>query len=170
MMQYQDKINSVIDSLELGEPIFDIKVRNEKISAKPANWEINLDHSDFTERMVKRCVERKYNADKRAFYIDNDTVIREIEDTIVNGIMQLFKACSPYDAPRRTKIYKDFTATVRRNYRNSKFINDLYNIKEYVHSVTQTDSITHRTNDVHRKNVYSLLCLMEKNYGEKTSN
>lgn len=171
-MSYVDKINSVVDALDLGKPIFNVQLRGKNIRVNDQEWNPHFDMSNFVESSVKSNIYRyrMFDSNKKEYYVKKDDLVDSIISEHIDSIISIFTECSPYDQPRRTNIYKDFVEVVRGNKNNEKFRDAIFNIVEYYFNSTQTDSIRHPNNDVHRKNIYHLLCLMEKSYGKKTSN
>lgn len=169
-MSYQDKIREVIKNMHLGTAEFKVDVYDKRIALIEYEWDHGLDTHNFIGFLVASYGDRAYDLTFRRYTMDADNVIGRSEKYIMGNIIGVFKACSPYNQPKRTKVYKDFCDVVRNNRRDEEFKKSIFDIHEYYFNSTLTDSIKHRNNDVHRTNVYQLLCLMEKSYGKKTSN
>lgn len=165
-MSYVDRVKTAIDSLDLGEPIFKTSVRENAIMVTEQAWKSDLDNSDLVNYMVNRYGTRVYDPKKKEFYIDMIYLLKSIDHHIFNNVLDMFVQCSHYNSPRRTNAYKGFRDTVDRNKSNEEFKKQIFDIYEYYINSTSTDPIKHPDNDVHRKNIYHLLCLMEKSYGK----
>ncbi len=170
-MTYQDNIEAVINSIKFEKPIFDVLVSDTELEAKPKSWRANLDESSMINRYVNRFAIRTYNGHTKKFIIHTAELIEDVNRDLVADIINIFLNCSPYDMPRRTKAYKAFRKVVAENTKNIKFLDSIFNISEYYTNNTTTGSIQNKDDGVHRKNIYHLLCLMEKSYGktEKTN-
>jgi hypothetical protein len=166
-MSYEEKILKVIEGIDTGDAKFIVRIYRNSIRPQEKNWSAGLSNSDFYSQLVNRNVRRFFDVEKKAYSIDVESVTQNIKQTILSDVRMIFQRCSPAKQPRRTKIYKSFMNMLSENTENEELINALFDIEEYYWNVTQTDSIDKGTNDVHRKNVYKLLCLMEKNYGRK---
>jgi len=164
---YLDKINKILDNINPGSSEFKLIITGRYLKPKASEWNTNLPEEGFYEYYINRHAHRTFNIDKKKWILDKDTTINQIESSILNSIDGIFRKCSPNKAPRRTKIYKSFCQVVYNNKGTIEFINSVFDIAEYYKSVTGVKSIITETNDVHRKNIYQLLCLMEKNYGSK---
>ena len=121
----------------------------------------------FFHSLLHRCV---WCPGKKKFYVDSEEIINGVDRQLHADLLNLFLRTSPNKAPRRTKIFKSFYNMTHSYKHNQDFKNTMFGILEYNHSVTQTESITSSNNDVHRKNIYQLLVLMEKKYGKTNSN
>lgn len=171
-MSYVDKISNIVDKLDMGEPVFKLRIRSKYISADEKEWNPNFNTNNFTEACIDFNIKRyrMFDSSRKEYYVNKDELINSIIKECVDSIILVFSECSPYDQPRRTNVYKDFIEVVKSNKNNESFRNAIFDIQEYYFNSALTDSITHPSNDVHRKNIYHLLCLMEKSYGKKTSN
>jgi len=165
-MSYLDRTRTVVDSLDMGKPIFKVIVRDNRLLVKEESWHPNLDDSNLVNKLVNRHADRLFNRESKHFYIDFSSLMQSIDSEMLSDMLDIFIACSPYDAPRRTNVYKSFRDIVGREKRNLEFKKSMFDIFEYYTTTTVTDSISKSENDVHRKNIYHLLCLMEKSYGK----
>lgn len=170
-MSIYDKINAIIDNIDPGRPEFKVNVRKDYISIRPYDWNSGIESgAGFYETLVKHNIRREFSSDSKKWAIDRQHVINEIKGHIVRSASEIFQSCSPAKEPRRTKIYKSFRTILKDNSSKIDFINAMADIAEYYYSVTRTDSIEKSINDVHRKNIYQLLCLMEKRYAKRKEN
>ena len=169
-MNYVEKIRNIVDGLELGKPIFDVNVTDRDITLSTPQWMPGLDKSDYTNYLVETKARRTFSKSEKKFYVDSEEIINGVDRSLHADILNLFLRTSPNKAPRRTKIFKSFYSIVHTYKNNQDFKNTMFGILEYNYSVTQTESITSPNNDVHRKNIYQLLILMEKKYGKANSN
>jgi len=169
-MSYQERVEKIIDSLDLGKPIFNVSLRGKYLELEESNWDPGLEDKGFIENLVNRYARRTFSSSKRAYIVDKEDAIKNIGDHAMSNVLDVFVKCSPYSEPRRTNIYKGFCNVVNDNRNNIEFKKSIFDIYEYYHNSTLTESIKHPNNDVHRKNIYQLFFLMEKSYGKKTSN
>jgi len=169
-VNYKDKIIAKIKTLDVGKPIFKLIINEQRVRLNEGSWEPNLDGTKFYNKLINCEVYRAFNVETKAFYIDEDEAIKKISNNVIRSIFNIFISCSSAKMPKRTKIYKQFQAVVKENRSKIEFVNSIFDIAEYYYQVTQTDSIKKRINDVHRKNIYQLLCLMEKSYEKNKTN
>lgn len=169
-MSFVERVQDIVDNLDLGKPIFRVELRSKSVELREDDWHHGLNDDNLLEQMVARNVRRRFDSKAKKYYIDSGDIIENIGSHVIYDIDSVFMACSPFDQPRRTNAYKDFRETVNRNRNNLEFQKAIFDIYEYYHSNTQTDSISSPKNDVHRTNIYHLLCLMEKSYGKKSNN
>lgn len=166
-MNYQEKIIAKIETLDVGKPILKLVVNEQYIRVVENNWNANLDTTDFYNKLINNNVERTLNIKAGAYYVDKANSIKQIEGNVLRDISVIFRRCSPAKQPKRTKVYKQFLNIIRKKQNNIELINSIFDIAEYYYQVTQTESIIKPNNSTHRKNIYQLLCLIEKKYGEK---
>jgi len=170
-MSYIDKINAILDEIDPGNATFKILITDNYVRVEDSHWTIPTPtEEDFYNSRVHYCVSRSLNKETLKYEIDKDSTVSKIENDVYNDIVNIFQKCSPTKEPRRTKIYKSFVEVVRQNKSTIKFSSALFDISEYYYNSAKTDSIKNSINDVHRKNIYQLLCLMEKNYAKRKTN
>ena len=165
-MNYIEKINNVISGLDLKKPIFSISILDSRINAEDDRWESGLEETSLVNHYINRHATRKYDPKLRKYVICSSDTIKMVEEDLGYNLISVFMACSPFDEPRRSKIYKSFCEVLRANMGDQEFKNSIFNIYEYYYNCTINLKITHSSNDVHRTNIYNLLCLMEKRYGQ----
>ncbi len=166
-MSYIDKIDKILDTVVFGDVELNLGITDTRVTPKRDTWSITLDGDDFYSRNVKYYAKRTLDAAKSKWMINRNEVISSIENRVHSRARTLFTHVSPAKAPKRTKIYKSFCTVLEKNKGKIEFMNSLFDIAEYRYSVTSTESILSKTNDVHRTNIYQLLCLMEKRYGQE---
>ena len=169
-MSYIDKLNTMMDELDVGKPIFPISVNNNNVRVREERWKAGLEGADLYSLAINRECDRTFDKLKKEYYINREYVIININRWMHQVIRDIFLKSSPAVAPKRTKVYKAFINIMKENRHNEKFMNSIFDIAEYYYQVTETDSIDKKVNDVHRKNIYQLLCLMEKSYGKNKTN
>lgn len=169
-MNYIDKINSRVEGLDVGKPIFEMHVAESVIRLSGQQWSPDLDDNDWYNLLVNKSCNRTFNKERKEYYIDKDATVGRIKHDVIRSITEIFKKCSPAKEPKRTKAYRNFRAIIEENRSTIDFINSIFDVAEFFYSVTKTESIKHPKNDVHRKNIYQLLCLMEKSYGKAKTN
>ena len=168
-MDYREKISSVINNMDLGEPIFQVDLSRNRVNLSEASWSADLNEGDLIDRLVNRHARRSFSRTEKKYTIDTECAIQDSEREVMRDIIDIFIRCSPNAKPRRTIIFKDFYNAVDCNKHNDEFKSAMFDIYEYYFDNTLTESISSTNNDVHRTNIYQLLCLMEKKYGKKTS-
>lgn len=169
-MSYKDKIETIVDAVDPGEPVFRLIVDKGFISPREDRWNVNLTNiseNSFYHEYIRKNIRRTFDTTDKKWQIDKAILISKVERDVIRDINILFTKCSPAVAPKRTKVYKNFKAILDKSKHNVEFMNSMFDIAEYHWNQTQTDSILSATNDVHRKNIFRLLCLMEKSYGKK---
>ena len=169
-MNYVDKINSKLEGLDLGKPVFFLSVSPHVIRVNPNSWVPDIEENDMYDTLIKQHCNRSFSKTNKNYFIDNDLVVSRIKDDILTNTINIFLQCSPAKEPKRTKAYKSFRTILGKNRSRIDFVNSLFDINEYYQSMTKTESIKSPNNDVHRKNIYQLLCLMEKSYGKAETN
>lgn len=169
-MSFIDKINALIDNVDPGKAEFIVGVRKDYISIRAPAWDSNISNQGYYESLLKRTIIRTYLNEGRRWLIDRDRTISSIQNQIIYQIYEIFRSCSPTKEPKRTKIYKSFCAMLGENKGKIDFINSIADVSEYYYLVTKTEPIKNINNDVHRKNIYQLLCLMEKSYVKRKTN
>lgn len=166
-MNYIERIKAKTDTIDLKKPIFKIVFdRDGDIDAVEDDWSTGLSDNDILNTMINKCARRTFDKHTRTYCLNISEIQDHIRRETTGSLIDMFICCSPYDQPRRTNIYKSFYQTVKSNLQNQEFLNNAFNICEYYYDSTRTDSIKHPDNDVHKKNIYQLLCLMEKKYGK----
>lgn len=167
-VNYIARIKEIISTIDLGEPIFTVSVGKKSIALEPQKWEKkSFDESICLEHMISRCFYREYDEVNCEYKVDEDQIIKSVNNNITSTCQEIFIACSPSKVPRRTTAFKDYIKMVAKNKKdNQEFLNNIFDICEYYWNNTQTESINDKNNDVHRQNIYQLLCLMEKRYGK----
>lgn len=165
-LDYKQKINKILDGINPGNAKFTLFVSDRYIKPNDGDWESGITEEGFLADQVKSRIVRHFNPKSKKWMIDRGRTISKIEHSILGDAHRMFMRCSPNMAPRRTKAYKNFRKVVNET-KDVEFVNSIFDITEYCETVTKTDSIQHTSNSVHRKNIYQLLCLMEKNYGSK---
>lgn len=168
-MGYVDKINDVLNNIDLGKPIFEVRIGSNEITLNENGWDPDLDESICIDGFISKYARRRYSKTDKEYYVDIETTTTEIEHDVMRKILDVFIKCSPNTKPRRTNIFRNFYHVVEQNRNVQEFKNSIFDIYEYYFNSTLTETIDHNNNDVHRKNIYQLLCLMEKSYGKKTS-
>lgn len=170
-MSYIDKFDSVLGRVDIGQAKFAVDVRSNVIRIKDTGWTFNLDTEEgFYTELAQKSTIRTFNSIEKKFVIDKDKTLERADAYIINDVKKLFIKCSPAKEPRRTKVYKSFLSILNQNKGKIDFMSSLYDICEYAHKITQTESISHISNDVHRKNIFQLLSLMERSYGKTETN
>lgn len=169
-MSYLDKINNVVDGIDLGKPIFTVRFKNNDISLDEGNWGLNLDKDNFIKILIHKYIERRFDKATKKYCTNTADAIKEIEREVIRKMIDIFIECSPNAKPRRTNAFRNFVYVIEQNKSVQEFKNSIFDIYEYYLNSTLTETINHTNNDVHRKNIYHLLCLMEKSYGKKTGN
>jgi len=169
-MSYYERVEKVIKSMNLGEPLFEVTIRNNNINMQGIDWDSGLRGDKFIDEMINKFAVRYFNVASRSYTVDIDDATVNIGNHVLYSIMDVLCRCSPNSEPRRTKLYKSFNKTVSMNRNSKEFRAAIFDIYEYYYNNTQTESINHENNDVHRKNIFQLLCLMEKRYGKTTNN
>jgi hypothetical protein len=167
-MNYVQKIRDRIIAIDPGQSEFNLAVRANRITVKSDVWQPDLHPSEsFVDYIVADGgLNRAFNRETREWYIEGEFAIDRANSFLLRNAKSAFISCSPAKAPRRTKLWKSFLRLLEKNKHNVDFMNSLYDIEEYRWSVTKTESIGASSNDVHRKNIFQLLTLMEKNYGK----
>ena len=166
-MNYRYKINKILNDIDPGKAEFRINVSDRYIQPRIKSWEVTLEGDGFYEEAINKYANREFLSKEKKFIIDREETISTIQHRVMGRAEQMFRTCSPAKAPKRTKAYKTFRTVLYDNKGTIDFVNSIFDIAEYYHTITKTDSITDDKNDVHRKNIFQLLCLMEKNYGSK---
>ena len=166
-LNYKQKINKILDDVNPGDAEFKLNVSERYIRPRVKSWKADVMGQGFYEDHVNRYAYREFIPTEKKYIINREETIEQIEHRVLSLIDGVFKLCSPNKAPRRTKIYKSFRTILYANKGRIDFMNSVFDIAEYYKSVTTEKAIATETNDVHRKNIYQLLCLMEKNYGSK---
>lgn len=170
-MSYEEKIKAVLSQVDLGKPSFILRVSNSAIRPVSADWKPNIDdNGEFFNDMTRPHIYRSFSSSSNSYYLDTTDIINRVKDSVVRNAVNLFVETSPAKEPKRTTAYKSFMKVFNENRSKIDFINAMFDIAEYHYKVTATDSIKSKSNDVHRKNIYQLLCLMEKNYGQTKKN
>lgn len=170
-MNYIDKLTTLLKTIEIKPAKFKVNVREQRIDIIKPDFEYEILGEGYYYTLLQSAsVVRKLNLATKKFEVDCDETISQVKDDVIYNIIRTFSICSPSEHPRRTKAYKDFTEIVRKNRNNVKVITDIFNIYEYYLDSIKTNKINHETNDVHRKNIFQLLCLMEKKYGKTNDN
>ena len=169
-MSYVERVKDIVNNLDLGTPMFDMNITKYHLTLKPTKGPINLDNNKFIESVIDMLFMVEYSVSDKKYTVDTDKLVHDIGLYVINSIKDVFIKCSPNKQPTRTNAYKNFIKILTDNRNNPEFVDAIFNIYEYYADNTLTESIQHKNNDVHRKNIYHLLCLMEKSYGKKTSN
>lgn len=169
-MNHQEKLKNKFTSLDLGKPIFELSISTQMIRMTGTKWSPNLEDGDMYNSLINENCSRSFDTKTKKYTINEDTIIERIEVAVARDIDNIFKSCSPAKEPKRTKAYKTFNTILRENRGKIEFMNSIFDIAEYYHQVTQTESINKSSNDVHRKNIFQLLSLMEKSYGKSKTN
>lgn len=168
-MIYSDKIKNLIDQVDVGEPIFKIEITPNEIYIRDQDWSVYLGDG-FYEQLVSSHIMRCFDRSTKQYTINYLNVQSGVVNSVLRNIMNIYTECSPNLEPRKTKGYKLFQLMYRLDTGTKEFIDSVFGIAEYYHSVTKTDSIKSTINDIHRKNIFQLLTLMERKYGKKASN
>lgn len=169
-MNYIEKMENLLDSLDTGGSKFEIRVGDEFLRVVDSKWEPDFVTEGFYEDNLEDYISRYFDRDLKEYTINKDKTIRVLEDHIIHSMYGIFINCSPAKEPTRTKAYKGFIATLKDNKGKIEFTNSLFDIAEYFYSVTRTHSIKKEVNDIHRKNIFQILCLMEKNNAKRKKN
>lgn len=130
------------------------------------------------ETYLQKLINERFNSEieidplKKSFFLSDDNVVEGVKSQIGRDIMSLFVSTSYNKAPRMTKVYKSLKKITHpryaRNSENDEVVKKMASILNYHDKVlTESElSIKHEKNAAHRKNLYSLLVLMEKKYGK----
>lgn len=166
MMSHIDKIEKVLNSINCdASPNLKVDLLATYIRIEQPKLKVGLEgeNKDFYNNYISGSMHSSYDYKNCTWNIDKPRTVRAVEDGIIYEARRIFERCSPAKAPRRTKVYKSFNMMTHRNVREVDFMTHLMDICEYYNNV---GDIRSEANDVHRKNIFKLLCLMEKNYGE----
>lgn len=167
-MSYKAKIDEVLDSLDLGSAKFNLNIRKDSIRVNEQKWIFNPSAgSTVYKDIVGKVMNRTFNKDSNKYEFDRERIYRDSYRLVRDDLNHIFQQCSPAKEPRRTKLYKTFSAILKECHGKTEFVNSLFDIAEYYYTVTETESIKSQKNDVHRKNIFQLISLMEKSYGKE---
>ena len=167
-MNYIEKIEKIIATIDVGNPIFKVNVNSHQIRINDFPWSTNL-VKGYYEDLIRVNCRRDFEKGLNRYVINTQHIIACVVNEMRHNGVSLYLECAPNKEVRRTKAYKLFLATHNENSSNIEYINSMFDISEYYYNVTKTDSINKTSNDIHRKNIFQLLTLMERKYGKKTS-
>jgi len=163
-MSYAERIKTIVNGLDLKKPIFNLNVLQNRIELEEESWHPDLDDNDVISFYVNRYTRRQFS--DRKYSVDHTIAVKALEEDLYSCAVDMFTKTSPNKEPRRTNLYRSYCEIVRDNLYKQEFKDSIFNIYEYFWNSTRDKQITHRDNDVHRTNIYNLLCLMEKSYGK----
>ena len=170
-MSYIEEITKVLDAIEIEPAIFKVEVSKSYISLQRPDVKYKLDLDTFYGSLLDSTgIIKNFSSIEKEFQIDYESTCVQALNDVLYGIRYVFNKCSPAKEVRRTKAYKIFNSILSDNRNNEEFITNIFNIYEYYLHSTKEYTITNNINDVHRKNIFQLLCLMEKKYGKKNNN
>ncbi len=168
-MSYKEKINNILDEIEINNSKFTLIIKKNLIRINEPSWTPSFKNIEgFYEFNLRNHIQRSFNKESKKYVINKEKTITYLVEGVLSNLRHIFTRCSPAKKPPRTKAYKDFFETLRKNRNNEAFINSIFDISEYFYTITKSGSISHVDNDVHRKNIYQLLCLMGKKYGKES--
>lgn len=167
-MKGEEKLEHLLDSVDLGKPIMNLSVSKSAIRLREPEFTPSFETEGFYEELLLPSVRRFFNG--KEFELDKRSILDRVKFQIMDEIKTLFIACSDAKEPTRTKAYKGLVGVIDDNKFKKEFMDSLYDIAEYNYQVTRTESIKSKSNDVHRKNIFQLLSLMEKRYGKAETN
>lgn len=171
-MGYKERILEIVDSIDIGESIFHVNILlGTSIIAGESSFTVDVGTDTQEAAWVNKWARRIFNLKTKKYEINKQVLMAHVDNEIRNRSIMIFDKCSPYKEPRRTNVYKRFRNMVNElNPDKSNFdsiMNSLFDIMKYYDTQTDTNG---NIDDVHGKNVYNLLCLMEKSCGETNSN
>jgi hypothetical protein len=142
-------------------------------SDKRESWQ-PTDGNGYLNRIINKIADSEVHVDplNKVVTVDRDDIVNEVKSKIGNDIKRLFIDVSYNKSPKMTKAYKSLVKFSRsyflRKSENDEITQKFVKILEYYDKVTTESelSIKHEDNKVHRKNLYSILLLMEKKYGD----
>lgn len=168
MISYKSEVERILSEINSSKTELKLHLDASSRYLSPQTKENKIrDYDIVIANEICEATSKKYDSETNTFTLVCD--ISHIEKSICNSLKHLMHKCHPAKKPPRTKFYKGFILTVNDNKHNEDFVNDAVNILEYHRSVTETESITSKNNDVHRKNIFKLIELMERKYGAKES-
>lgn len=177
-MNHAEKIKDILSRVNTGLPILKIKLSGDKTSLRSSEnveWKPEVDGDSFHENLVKVHAMRKKmmttTSESRGYAIDMDSTLSQINSRVIGEIMPLYSLVCFNANPKRTKLYKQISLTVRRVGRQESdgLLNFIFDVVQYYHSVSYEKAITHEDNVTHRKNILKLLEIMEQKYGKPIS-
>jgi hypothetical protein len=148
-----------------------LSLREDQTNWSPANGDDYLsltlnDAADYTFD----CISGNSTCSERDIY-------RDFKYTAMNSLYSIVRSTSYNKSPKMTKLYKgivklcEIVKYSRESYLSKadrdSFLDAAIKISDYYKTSTKEHGIKSEENKVHRKNIYSLLVLMEKKYAEK---
>lgn len=171
MINTLEELSEYIDTIDTGQPIYNISQRYEdEIKLELSNWDAidKIKSSDYwLHKVISRFISRKYSIlEKKNIIKNKDSCIEDIiYDMLGHRMRDILYRVSPAEKPKRTNFYKNFIELSIKSRKNKDFINDIIPIMNYYYANVKGQE----DNQVHTKNVFALLNLLGKKYA-KSSN
>lgn len=127
--------------------------------------EYRLNAKTLYEELIALYISRNRDYDTFKWKIEVDATLTKILNNVKDRVIALTIECSDAKHARKTTFYNEIYSITKRLTEDSPVYEDFLNILEYHYSVTKTEPITSKNNDVHRSNIFGLLNLLRKKYG-----
>jgi hypothetical protein len=167
-MKFFERIKSVTESVDAGEPTLTLSLGHNKssirVDSKP--WSPQVEDS-FIGNLVKANIRRNgsFFGEQLGYTIDASATAGSIRDSIISDFSRVYTSCSFNKEPTRTNSFKQLKVLLRMAHRNDEIFEDIFKLYEYYESVTQNVSIKNENNEVHRKNILHLIDVLGKKHG-----
>ena len=164
------EINDFIDSVDLGEPVYKMRLSYNDIELDLGPWQFknNLknDKSFWLNYDISRHLRRKFSIiDNKMILCDKDEILDSIKSRIDSAIRDVAMQVSPAEQPKRTKAYKDLVEIIRCNGKKDTFYDDMLPVLNYYYKSKTDTKDNKETMKVHKNNVFALFEILRKKYG-----
>lgn len=170
-MMHEETIMSMLKQLDPGEPVVKIRLQGARsLKVEQLAWAPNLPGDSFHEFLINSHTTRHliFGGPHKGYVIDERGSWSNIRSSVISDFSKVLSDAIPNKNPRRTDIFKK-VHNLLRNRINTELLNFIFDVSQYHWSVTKEVSLKHESNDVHRKNIYHLIKLLEQRHGSKKS-
>ena len=170
-----EEIRTFVETINCGEPIFNIKINNKYgndifliLEDWPEKEELTSSR-DPLNKTIGYGLNRKYNIETKSLVIDISELMNQLYNFIQDNVHKLASETSLTDQPKRTNAYKEIIEIAYVNKRDENYLNDMLPIINY-YNKSKTDDNTYGVDKkVHMNNVQALFNILRKKYGKSIS-